>query len=60
MTRDELIFADIEEIVRVNIKAEGARAKASEHYLTKAIHQYTKDTLEILLADIQKIERKYQ
>jgi hypothetical protein len=59
MSREELIFADIEEALRANIKMESIRLKASEQHITSSIHEYTLNTLETLLNDIQKIERKY-
>lgn len=59
MSRDELIFADIEDVLQANIKMESIRLKSSEQYITGEIHQYTLNTLEKVLNDIQKIGRKY-
>ena len=59
MTREEQIFAEIEDIVIANIKLEGIRANSCEKYITRAIHRYAKKLCETLWDDLQKLERKY-
>lgn len=59
MDKEKQIFNDIKDLVIANINLEDIRLSSVERYPTKAIHQYAKNLFEILLADMQRIERKY-
>lgn len=56
---NENFKADVEELLRVSVRIEGTRIDTCEDHIIRSRHLYAKALCEMLLEDLQKIERKY-